>query len=146
MLAHELTYLITHFADVFSTAAFEADKPNYLRVLTRQLAEYGLWPLNLRENRLSSLLETLTWFKPPVIEADTYTTERYTAPEPTPHRSPSYGWGAGFTWNDEPPLSPFPSAANTTPTKPPTSANVVAIKTQVEGLCVGICLDCLKGR
>lgn len=111
-----------------------------------------IWPLHLGANSVQELLERLSELELPVLEAAP--DEPYTRPVPVPHQR----WGranSADSWNGPSPARSVNGAGgwgnNPSPsvTSISDAPNHVTMRQAVEclkDLCVGICLDCIKGN
>lgn len=149
-IQRELTLAITRIMDTFCTAAYRASKPNLVEVFLQELRVRMLWPLDFRYAQLDAFVAELRTVKVSTIRAD----------QDEPFKAPTYarktryvdngGWGAPSEleqyWEPDPEDQPFAYPEPLDGLEIPNQRHLEEAAARVEKLCVGLCLDCLKGK
>lgn len=100
-----------------------------------------LWPLDLRVHSLAYVFGQLREYHVPVMQADILPEQKTSTLMDHLERSGAYIIDHPRRYFDNPPRN---STAKVV--KPPTKFELVHIVERIELFCVGLCLDCLKGK
>lgn len=153
----ELTLAISHIIDTFCIAAYRFSKPNLVHHFLEELRSWVLWPLDFRRAKLDGILAKLRRVKVPIIRADedspfkATTYIRQTRSESASWVNPARG---GWNTASEPqehwgPIQEDRSLAQPDPLlglEIPDQRHFEKLAARAEKLCVGVCLECLKGK
>jgi hypothetical protein len=149
---NELVKCLTSTIDQFTTASHIGYKPNLVFQFMAVMKPNGLWPVRPVTSRLKSLEEQLTSFSSlelPNIRADRDSPyQPSSSPRTKKDRYNNGGWDGSFI----PRRSSLNSSASSVKVKAvptdrsPTLRTLSDLTARLKGLCVGLCLDCLKGN
>lgn len=127
-------YHLSKFVTKYHTSAFALNATAYSNELTDVMLGLDLWPLDLRETPLRHVFEELREYHVPIMQADTLLGQSTDIHEEL-HELDNHEYMTLFG-------RPKPAKV----VKPPTKFELVHIVERIELFCVGLCLDCLKGK
>jgi len=139
-------YHLSKFITKYHTAAFALNATAYSNELTQTMLDCDLWPLDLKEYYMDYLFGELREYHVPIMQADNLEPQPQSQPQPQPNDVHVNA----FHFIDPHYVRRFARGASQEPltevVKPPTKFELVLIVERIERICVGLCLDCLKGN
>lgn len=143
---HGLTTRVTGLIQSFSQAAYEAQRSVLVPEFMADLARTGLWPLKHEAYTLMGLLERFESVDIPAIIATIERQQTAASSRPGCYSGSPSGWA---------PRSPSPNVGAWARasmdslrirTVAPSQRTIATAVREVKKLCVGVCLDCIKGK
>lgn len=157
---NELIYCLTTIVDNYTAASHVNRKPDLSYHLMVALRENRLWPIYPATSTTTSIqdqLKSLSLIELPVICADTG--GAYGSPAPRTmqhHKGKDLGWGdeadsvislSVRSRDSSPTRDSAPHRRrDATSVRQPTARTLMSLAEELNKLCVGLCLDCLKGN
>lgn len=139
---------------MFTTAAHRELKPNLVFQLMAAMKAESLWPIwpygadHSTPRSLQDQLASFSSLEIPAIVADRDVS--YEPPSPPANRREMWEVMERSLYGEQvrsPRIHTPPTRVNDSPIpKTPTLRTVLSMSTRLEDLCVGLCLDCLKGH
>ncbi|KAK6442820.1 hypothetical protein LTR95_000926 [Oleoguttula sp. CCFEE 5521] len=159
----KITLAITRIVHEYTTAAHQNRKPNLVLDLMTNLSNLALWPLDAEITSLDNVLSGLANLRIPVLVAAE--DRPYSPPYVAPIKYETISGGNGDwadtqsvrgshlnSWGEPVRYLPSPRTYCPTPLVASpfvdtlTPQDINAERAQLERSCVGLCIDCLKGK
>lgn len=145
---------ITSILDLFTTAAHRELKPNLVFQLMAAMRAERLWPIwpygadHAPPRSLQDQLASFSSLEIPTIVADRDTA--YEPPSPPANKRNIWDVMERSLYGEQEPSpwirTPETRTCDVTDHKVPTLRTLLNLSKRLEDLCVGLCLDCLKGH